>query len=208
MKLYYRIPDRQCEEAEECGFSIAEEAVPVRFADGKERPCIFASLSPGEVRYDPKRERIVTLEVEPERICIAEGVFREEAGLAAQARDGVKRQRFESLYAASFVPAREYTFGRYFHPECPISFSFLPGAVRPYREERGFPVICENAEALYTERAFQTLCEQYDGLSADALRYCGERLCEAGEFEKLEGRGYLIFLGRTENAPEKLIISY
>ena len=206
MKLYYGIPREQCEEAEECGLSIADMAASAVFPDGKEKMCIFTSLSPGDVIYEPESQVIVSLEIDPERIFAAEGVFRKEAVLAAQAGDEAMRQRFADLYAASFVPVREYSFGSYLRPECPVSFSFLPGTVKRYDEKRDFPVLCENAESLYVDCTFQTLCEKYDDLRLAAIRHYGELFCKTGDLEKIEGREHLIFVSRTDAAQKKLII--
>lgn len=206
MKLYYGIPGKQCEEAEECGFSIADMAVPVLFRGGKEKPCIFACLSPGDVSYDRNTEVLVTLEADMERVYVAEGAFRREAVLAAMACDDVLKQRFEGLYAASFLPAKEYAFGHYLRPECPIPFSFLPGTVRRYCADRDFPVVCENAEEYYLEHTFHTLYEQHKEFRISAIRQFGDTLCTADRAEKIEGREHLFYMDHTDTAERNIIV--
>lgn len=181
MKLYYSVPNEKCDEIEECGIDISENAEGEIDVRGKLTKCIFAYLVPGDVRYNTSTHSLVTLEVDPLKISVAEGALR-GTSFSVKSEENFTESK---LYYDSFIPLDEYTFGSFLYPECPVTASFLPGTIKRYDGRRDFPVLHENSKLVYAERVFSEFCAKYGDMRLYAVSCFCESLCANGIMKKL-----------------------
>ncbi len=207
MKVYYSIPTARVKKVVSCGLNIKDFAEDEVMIGGRGSKCIFASLVPSDIKFNSHTHSIIALEVDTALTYVAEGAYRGAFSVPGET-DGdtvsTLKLKYKDLYSESMILLENYRLGSYAKPECPITVSLLPGMVAEYDSRRDTPVMYQNSESFYEERAFESFCERYGNIRFYALRCCCESLCKRGLMKKIRVGTDLVFIDLKTN--EKIVI--
>ena len=190
MKLFSFVKTTDVDRVMECGIKSDEYCAVEAEIYGIKKQCLLAFLSPydspliNDDSYMPLK-----IDLQPETVVVAEGVFRESGS--------------EELYEGSFVKLAGYTFGSFRKPECLVPGSVLPDAIEKYNKTMDEPLLYTNSEELYIDSMFAKFTDEIPGFKEQSLaaffnskRMDGVRSVKEGKYTFYAENGEVRFISR------------
>jgi len=147
---YFYVKKEDTEETSECGLKLSKWFDTDIVIDIFKKKAITAYLSPKDnmKRYKDKAYDCLKLELQDEKIYIAENTFKE-----------INEREW---YLESVIPVNQYKIGMYRKPVFVITYTVLGEYISILDKSRDIPVLYDNSEEMYLKTLLTTFEENDD----------------------------------------------